>query len=139
MAEYATQEDESSTERQSLVGLFRQIPTQISRLVRDEVRAAQAELTAKLKDAGLGAGLLAAAAVVGLYALGVFIATAIIALSTVIAPWLAALIIAVALLLVAGILAFLGLRKLKTGVPPVPTDSIESVKADIRTVKGLNR
>jgi len=139
MVDYSTREDESRSERQSLVGLFRQIPTQVSRLVRDEVRAAQAELTAKLKDAGLGAGLLAAAAVMGLYALGVFIATAIIALSNVVAPWLAALIVAVLLLLIAGILAFLGLRKLKTGVPPVPTDSIESVKADIRTVKGVNR
>ena len=139
MVDYSTREDESRSERQSLVGLFRQIPTQVSRLVRDEVRAAQAELTAKLKDAGLGAGLLAAAAVMGLYALGVFIATAIIALSNVVAPWLAALIVAVLLLLIAGILAFLGLKKLKTGVPPVPTDSIESVKADIRTVKGVNR
>jgi len=139
MVDYSTREDESRSERQSLVGLFRQIPTQVSRLVRNEVRAAQAELTAKLKDAGLGAGLLAAAAVMGLYALGVFIATAIIALSNVVAPWLAALIVAVLLLLIAGILAFLGLRKLKTGVPPVPTDSIESVKADIRTVKGVNR
>ncbi|MCU1406596.1 MAG: uncharacterized protein JWQ43_2899 [Glaciihabitans sp.] len=131
--------DEPSVEdRTSLIGLFRQIPGQISRLVRDEIRAAQVELSAKLKDAGLGAGLLAGAAVIGLYAFGVLVATAILALAIVLPAWLAALIVAVLLLAVAGALAFLGIKKLKAGVPPVPTDSIESVKADIRTVKGTN-
>ncbi|HEV7948854.1 MAG TPA: phage holin family protein [Glaciihabitans sp.] len=132
-------ESTTTGERLSLVGLLRQIPGQVSRLVRDEVRAAQAELTEKLKMAGVGAGLLAGAAVFGLFAFGVLLASAILGLSTVLAPWLSALIVGVVLLVVAGVLAFIGIRKLKKGVPPVPTDSIENVKADIRVVKGENR
>jgi uncharacterized membrane protein YqjE len=139
MMALAMAESTTTGERLSLVGLLRQIPGQVSRLVRDEVRAAQAELTEKLKMAGVGAGLLAGAAVFGLFAFGVLLASAILGLSTVLAPWLSALIVGVVLLVVAGVLAFIGIRKLKKGVPPVPTDSIENVKADIRVVKGENR
>jgi uncharacterized membrane protein YqjE len=126
-------------EKLGLIGLFRQLPTQISRLIRDEVRAAQVELVTKLKGAGVGAGLLAGGAVIALYALGVLIISAILGLATVLAPWLSALIIGVVLLLVAGLLALLGRNKLKTAVPPLPTESIESVKEDIRTFKGEKR
>jgi hypothetical protein len=122
-----------------VIGLFRQLPTQISRLIRDEVRAAQVELVTKLKGAGVGAGLLAGGAVIALYALGVLIISAFLGLATVLAPWLSALIIGVVLLLVAGLLALLGRNKLKTAVPPLPTESIESVKEDIRTFKGEKR
>jgi len=134
-----TADDANTDGRRGLIGLLRQIPSQVSRLIRDEIRAAQAELVAKLKEAGIGAGLAVGGAVIALYALGVLIACAILGLATVLAPWLSALIIGVLLLIIAGILVMLGLNKLKKGVPPVPTESIDSVKADIRTVKGTNR
>jgi tetrahydromethanopterin S-methyltransferase subunit C len=133
------QQGDEANERVSLVSLLRRIPQQISRLVRDEVAAAKLELTEKLKAAGLGAGLLVGAAVFGLFAFGVLLAAAVAGLSTVLPVWLSALIVAVLLLVVAGVLALLGVKKLKTGVPPLPTESIDSVKADIRTVKGTNR
>jgi len=135
----STADDGNTDGRRGLIGLLRQIPSQVSRLIRDEIRAAQAELVAKLKEAGIGAGLAVGGAVIALYALGVLIACAILGLATVLAPWLSALIIGVLLLIIAGILVMLGLNKLKKGVPPVPTESIDSVKADIRTVKGTNR
>ena len=134
-----TADDANTDGRRGLIGLLRQIPSQVSRLIRDEIRAAQAELVAKLREAGIGAGLAVGGAVIALYALGVLIACAILGLATVLAPWLSALIIGVLLLIIAGILVMLGLNKLKKGVPPVPTESIDSVKADIRTVKGTNR
>ncbi|PRY70041.1 putative superfamily III holin-X [Glaciihabitans tibetensis] len=126
-------------EKLGLIGLFRQLPAQISRLIRDELRAAQVELVEKLKGAGIGAGLVLGGAIVALYALGVLITTAILGLATVLAPWLAALIVGVMLLVVAGVLVLLGRNKLKTAVPPLPTESIDSVKEDIRTLKGENR
>jgi hypothetical protein len=126
-------------EKLGLIGLFRQLPSQISRLIRDELRAAQVELVAKLKGAGVGAGLLVGGAIIALYALGVLIAAGILGLATVLAPWLSALIVGVVLLIVAGTLALLGRNKLKAAVPPLPTDSIESVKEDIRTIKGESR
>lgn len=129
----------SRSERLGLIGLFRQLPSQISRLIRDELRAAQAELTAKLKAAGMGAGLLVGALVIALFAVGVFIAAAILGLAVVFQPWAAALIVGALLLIVAVILALLGRGKLKKGVPPLPTESIENVKADLRAMKGTGR
>lgn len=126
-------------DRQSLGSLLKQIPAQVSRLIRDELRAMQAELAEKAKAAGLGAGLLAAAAFLGFFAFAGLLVAAILGLALVVPAWLSALIVAVALLLVAAILAFVGQKKLKQGMPPVPTESIDSVKEDIRTVKGRAR
>ncbi|CAN5382005.1 phage holin family protein [soil metagenome] len=129
---------EKDEDRKSLVGLFRQIPEQISRLIRDEIRAARAELFGKLKAAGVGAGLLIGALVLVLFAIQVLLASAVLGLATVLAPWLSALLVGVVLLVVAGILALLGIRLLKAGVPPVPKESIDSIKEDVRTLKGTN-
>ena len=131
--------EKQSGERVGLIGLVRQLPGQVSRLIRDEIRAAQMELTEKLKAAGIGVGLLVGGLVIALFAFGVLIAAAILGLSEVLAPWLSALIVGVVLLLIAGVLALLSQSRLKKGIPPLPQDSIESVKADIRTVKGVNR
>jgi uncharacterized membrane protein YqjE len=134
MSETTTQ----SPPRQGLGSLLRSIPELISRLIGDEIRSARIELTSKLKEAALGAGLLIAGIVVGLFTVGALIATAIIGLANVLPPWLAALIVAVALLVITVILVLLGLRKVKRGVPPVPQNSIASVKKDVRTIKGTN-
>jgi hypothetical protein len=140
MADNTTEEPGNSrSERLGLIGLFRQLPSQISRLIRDELRAAQVELTTKLKAAGMGAGLLVGALIIILFAFGVFIAAAILGLSVVLQPWASALIVGVLLVIVALVLALLGRNKLKKGVPPVPTESIENVKADIRAMKGTDR
>lgn len=140
MADTTTEETGSTrSERLGLIGLFRQLPTQISRLIRDELRAAQAELTEKLKAAGMGVGLLVGALVIALFAFGVFIAAAVLGLSVVLQPWASALIVGALLVIVAVILALLGRNKLKKGVPPLPTESIENVKADIRAMKGTGR
>jgi hypothetical protein len=141
MADTTRDEDTAGTrsERVGLVGLFRQLPGQISRLIRDELRAAQVELTDKLKAAGVGVGLLVGAVVILLFAFGVFIAAAVLGLSVVFQPWAAALIVGGLLIIIAVVLALLGRGKLKKGVPPLPTESIENVKADIRAMKGSNK
>jgi hypothetical protein len=128
----------SGSERASLGALLKSIPDLIGRLIRDELRAARLEFTSKLKAAGIGVGLLVGAAVFGWFTLAVLIATAVLGLATALPAWLAALIIGVLLLVITAILALVGIRKLKAGAPPIPKDSIESVKEDIRTVKGTN-
>jgi hypothetical protein len=122
--------------RPRLLDLAASIPRQVSRLVRDELRAAQVELTTKLKAAGVGAGLLAAGLVVLVFAINALLASAILGLALVLPAWLSALIVGVVLAIIAAVIALIGVRKLKAGVPPVPTESIDSVKEDIRTVKG---
>jgi hypothetical protein len=115
--------------------LVKELSEQISHLVRNELRLAQLEMTRKGKQAGLGLGLFAGSGGIAVYGLGCLIACAVIAIATVLAAWLAALIVGVALLLVAGIAALLGKGRLGKATPPVPEETIGSVKADIDEIK----
>ena len=120
--------------------LVTQLTEQISRLVRDEARLAQAEVTQKAKRLGIGAGLFGGAGLFAFLGLAVLVAAAVLALDLVLPAWLAAVIVAVVLLAVAGALALIGKKDVEKGSPPVPTQAIASVQADIATVKkGLSR
>lgn len=119
----------------SLGQLVSDLSEQAARLVRAELDLAKAEVTTKAKAAGIGVGLLAGAGVLGLYTLSAFIATAILGLAVALPAWLAALIVSVVLLLVTGLLAFLGVRRLQNGTPPVPERAIENVQQDVEAVK----
>ena len=115
--------------------LIGQLTEQISRLVRDEARLAQAEVSQKAKRLGVGAGLFGGAGLFAFFGLAVLIATAVLALALLLPAWLAALIVAVVLLAVAGALALVGKKDVDKGTPPVPSEAIASTKADIATVK----
>ena len=104
-------------------------------LRRIEVELAKAELSIKGKRAGIGAGLFGGAGVLGLFALGSLTAAVIAALSEAMATWLAALIVAVVYAAAAGVAALMGKRKVDEALPPVPEDSVESVKEDVRWTK----
>jgi hypothetical protein len=120
--------------------LIGQLTEQISRLVRDEARLAQAEVTQKAKRLGIGAGLFGGAGLFAVLGLAVLVATAVLALAHVLPDWLAALIVAVVLFAVAGVLALVGRKDVEKGSPPVPTQAIAGVQADIATVKkGISR
>ena len=115
--------------------LISDLTTQISRLVRDEARLAQAEVTQKAKRLGVGAGLFGGAGLFAFFGLAALITTAILALALVLPAWLSALIVAVVLFAIAGVLAIVGKKDVQQGTPPVPTEAIASTKADIQTVK----
>ena len=131
--------ERGATSRRSLFTMIGSIPTLLVDLVRNEIESLKDEIAGKLKNAGIGIGLLAAAVFFALFAVMVLIATAILGLATVVPAWLAALIVGVVILLVAAILAIVGIRSLKKGVPPAPTHTIESIKKDVRTIKGTER
>jgi hypothetical protein len=125
-----------ATSSEASVGeLARQLSEQTSRLVRQEMELAKAELSIKGKQAGLGAGLFGGAGVLGLFALGALTAAVIAALSLAMATWLAALIVAVVYGAAAGVAALMGRRKVQEALPPVPEDSVESVKEDVQWTK----
>ncbi|WP_209559575.1 phage holin family protein [Frigoribacterium sp. PvP032] len=128
---------EQSTKK-SLGSLLGSLPELISRLVRGEIQLAKTELVTKLKEAGVGAGLLVGAALFGFFLLAVLITAGVLGLATVVAPWLAALIVAAVLLVITGVLALLGVKALKKGVPPVPQQAVDSVKADVAALKGTS-
>jgi uncharacterized membrane protein YqjE len=119
----------------SVAELVKQLSEQTSRLARQEVELAKAELQVKAKRAGIGAGMFGAAGLFGLYAVGALVACVIALLATAMATWLAALIVAVALAAIAGVLALQGRSKVAAATPPVPEQATESTKEDLQWVK----
>lgn len=123
------------TEELSTAQLVQRLTQQTTTLVKQEVRLAQLELTTKAKRAGIGIGAFGAAGVLAFYALGVMLAAAVLGLANVVSGWLAALIVAGALLLVAAVLAVLGKTQVSKAVPPAPAQAIASSKQDLATLK----
>jgi len=125
----------STTSDASLGELVSAISEQTSRLVRDEMRLAQAEMTVKGKKAGLGAGLFGGAGLMSIFGLACFISAAALALSLVLPAWAAALIVGGLLFAVAGVAAMIGKREVSEATPPVPEEAVASVKQDLQVLK----
>jgi hypothetical protein len=115
----------------SIAELLGQLSEQTAALVRQELDLARAELTTKGKQAGIGAGMFGGAGLFGLYALGALTACLILALATAMDGWLAALIVAAVYGAIAGVLALTGKNRVKQGVPPVPEQTVETVRDDV--------
>jgi hypothetical protein len=125
----------SSSQERPTAELVKQLSEQVSVLVRDELKLAQLEMTRKGKQAGAGAGMLGGGGLVALYGVGCLIACAILALNLALAAWLSALIVGVVLLAVAGAAALLGKSRLQKAAPPVPAETVDSVKTDVEEIK----
>ncbi|MBN9605522.1 MAG: phage holin family protein [Actinomycetales bacterium] len=123
----------------SLLQLVTSIPTLVQELVQREIDLIKTEITEKLKALGIGAGLILAALVVLLGMLGVLLTAAVLALSLVMPGWLAALLVAAALLVIAVIVGLIGYAVMKRGIPPVPTESIDSLRKDLLAIKGIGK
>jgi uncharacterized membrane protein YqjE len=119
----------------STADLLKHLSEQSSRLVRQEVELAKVELSEKGKRAGVGAGMFCGAGVIALYAVGALTAAIIAALSLAMATWLGALIVAVVYGAVAGVVALMGKKQVEQALPPVPQDSVDSVKEDVQWTK----
>ena len=106
----------------TLSGLFANLLRQTSDLVHNETALARAEISQKVSQVESGTVMLLVAAVLGIAALGGLMASAILALSLVLAPWLSALIIGAAVLILALIFMAVGRSKLKgRNLPPRTT------------------
>jgi MFS family permease len=115
--------------------LVKQLAEQTSTLVRQEIELAKVETTQKARTAGKGAGLIGAAAVIGLLAAGALTAFLIMLLDGALANWLSALIVGVVFLAIAGILALQGKNRIQRATPPVPQQTVETVKEDVEWAK----
>lgn len=125
--------------KRSLFTLIADIPTLLVELVRGELDSLKQEVIGKLKHAGIGIGLLMGAATFAFFAVLVLIAAAVLGLGTAVPMWLSALIVGAGVLVIAVILALIGIANLKKGVPPAPTRTIDSVKKDVRAIKGIGK
>lgn len=123
------------TTEPSVGELFGELSEQTSRLVRDEVKLAKTELQDTVKHAGIGVGLFGGAGLFGFLGLVVLIAAAVLGLALVLPEWLAALLVAAILFVIAAIAALLGKKQVSSAAPPAPERAIENLKKDIAEVK----
>jgi hypothetical protein len=135
----STTQGTTPRERKGLFAMIADIPGLIRELIEAEIESLKAEVIGKLKAAGIGAGFLVTAGAFAFFAVLVLTAAGILALALVLPAWAAALIVGGALLVLAGIAAAIGVAQLKHGVPPTPTQTINSVKEDVRVVRGIRK
>lgn len=128
-----------SRQTRSVSELVDDATTQLSRLVRDEIRLARIEMQDRTKGIATGVGLAGAAGVLAFYGGAALIAAAILALALVLPGWAAALIVGGALLVVAAVLGLLGKKNVSEATPPIPREAVEGVRADLDVVKEWRR
>jgi uncharacterized membrane protein YqjE len=119
----------------SIGQLASRLSEQVSRLVHDELALAQVEAKAKAKKLGVGVGMFGVSGIFAFFGAACLIAAAVLGLSQAIDPWVAALVVAAALLLLAAVVALAGKKGVAGGSPPIPTQAVESTKADVAAVR----
>ena len=119
--------------------LVKQLTQQTSTLVRQEVDLAKAELSQKAKAGGAAAGMFGGAAFAGLLAAGTFTAFLILVLAEAMPAWVAALVITLVYAGAAAALVTQGRKRVKEMAPPVPEQTIETVKEDVEWAKSQMR
>jgi MFS family permease len=131
----ATNGTSNELREQPIGELLKQLSQETTTLVRQELELAKAEMAEKGKKAGKGAGMFGGAGVVGFLALGALTAALILALDTAMDGWLAALIVGLVYAAIAGVLALTGKKEVQQATPPVPEQTVESVKEDVQWAK----
>jgi hypothetical protein len=122
--------------RQEPIGdLLNTVKQEGSTLVTQELKLAKAEMSGKVKDVGIGAGMFGGAGYVANLAALAFMITLILGLAEAMPAWLAALIVTVLFGAIAAVLALQGKKKIQQAGPPIPEQTVESVKQTIETVK----
>ena len=100
-------------------------------LVKKQVELVKIEMTEAVSVRAKGAGMMAGAAVMALYALGFAAAAGSVALALVLPAWAANLIVAAVFVAIAGTLALIGRNAIKNA-PTVPEQTQETLKEDAR-------
>ncbi|WP_243061652.1 phage holin family protein [Humibacter sp. RRB41] len=124
-------------DKRSLIQLLRELPGLVVALLKAELAQLKAELVRKAINAGIGIGLFLVAGILLFFMLGVLVAAAVLGIAVALPGWAAALIVAGGLLILAAVFGLVGVLVFKRGMPPAPTETIESVKQDVNAVKGL--
>ena len=122
-------------EEASVGELTARLSHDLSTLIRDELRLAQVETSEKAKKVGSGVGLFGVSALIAYLGAAALVAAAILGLANALDPWLAAVIVGAALILLAAIAALAGRRGVSAGTPPVPTEAMAGIKADVSTLR----
>jgi hypothetical protein len=103
---------ETESSRLGSIGrIMRDIVGNVQEIIRSEVRLAKTEIKEEVSGAAKAGGFYGGAAVCGFYGLGFILLAGVYALSTVVAPWLAALIVGFGIAVVGGIFYAIARRR----------------------------
>ena len=115
--------------------LLGDLADELRRLGRAEVRLAMIETRRKAKRMTMGAAAIGMAAVLGLCGTMTLVACAVIALARLMPWWLAALLGAAGVFILAGMTAMIGMLSLRGALPLIPQWTINSVREDFETIR----
>ncbi|WP_167133634.1 phage holin family protein [Arthrobacter sedimenti] len=124
-----------STGSLSLFGLIKLLARLTPRQVSDEFSIAVAQMKQKGIKAGIAAAFLVVALVFVLFFAVALVVAAIMGLAEILPAWLAALLVALLFLVIGGILALIGVSRLKKQLPLVPQDAIRGIRYDLGVLK----
>jgi hypothetical protein len=128
----ATQDNSQNELRERpLNEVARDLTSDLSLLLRQEIDLAKAEMSEKGRTAAPGLGMLGGGGVVGLCAAGATTAFLVLVLALFLPEWAAALIVAAVLAAVAYVLIRQGKERVADAGSPVPEQTIETVKEDV--------
>lgn len=113
--------------------LLARLPQQILALFKAELANAKREIAAKAKRFGIGLLAIIVALFFLFFAIGSLVAAAIAGIAVVWPVWLSALVVAFALILLAGAAIFGGIALMKRGVP-IPDETLGRVEEDFEAL-----
>lgn len=120
----------------SFLSLLTDVPHLISQLIRAEIELLKSELISKLKSVGIGLGLFVISLSLILLALLLLIFAGVFALALVLPLWAATLSVAGVVILSAVVFAGMGAAVMARTRSPLPNETVESIRQDIRVIRG---
>ena len=115
--------------------LFRRLLTDARLMIERQAELAKLELEDKGSRVREAGGLMVAAVVVAVFAVGVLIAAAVLGLALVLPAWAAALVVGAVLVSVAVVLLLMGRARMRSVGSLAPTQTIEAAREDVAWIR----
>jgi hypothetical protein len=130
-----TMQNENQLRDRPLGEVAKNLTSDVSLLVRQEIELAKAEMGQKARTAAPGIGMFGGAGIVALCAAGALTAFAVLVFSIFLPEWAAALIVGAVLAALAAVLVRQGKQRVADAGKPIPEQTIETVKEDVEWTK----
>ncbi|MFB3904024.1 MAG: phage holin family protein [Acidobacteriota bacterium] len=122
------------TEERSVTQILQDIFTNVQEIIRSEMRLARTEIGEETRKALRAIAVLGAGLILGIYAVGFLLLSAVYGLAAVLPDWLGPLLVGLIVAVIATTFIVIGRKRIRD-VSPVPQKTIASVKEDARWVK----
>jgi hypothetical protein len=127
-------EGTSPSDGRSLKQILQDMLNHVSGIIRSEVRLAQTEVRQDVTHYAKAGSFVGIAGALAFYAVGFLLLSAVYALQSVMSPWLAAFLVAMAVGIAAAILYVIGRKKL-TQASLRPEKTIQSLEENVKWFK----